>query len=306
MMARPCVKYTGDKIPSRSDLRVEGTPGRVIKSKDNKETGPLRFGTWNVRTLQSAVKMENLKKEMDNCGIDVMGLSEVRRKGQGEIMSEDFTLYYSGGDGEGRAERGVAVMVRNKMVKSVVNVNCVSDRLMSVKLKAVPVDILVVQVYMPTSSHEESELEQIYDEIEDILNQEGKGKVNVGIMGDFNSVVGEGPEEKIVGTHGLGKRNVRGNMLVDFCRRHDLMVTNTWFKKRKTKLYTWKSPGDINRYQIDYVLVKHRFRNSVKDVRTFPGADIDSDHNMLAADIQTKLKNIRKTIGKKIRWNLEN
>ena len=41
---------------------------------------------------------------------------------------------------------------------------------------------------------------------------------------------------------------------------------------------------------MDYILVKHRFRNSVKDVQTLPGADIDSDHDLLVAKICTKLK----------------
>ncbi|PNF28361.1 hypothetical protein B7P43_G17331 [Cryptotermes secundus] len=81
-------------------------------------------------------------------------------------------------------------------------------------------------------------------------------------------------------------------MLIDFCERNVLIVTNTWFKKPKRRLYTWKAPGDRRRHQLDYILVKHRFRNSVKDVKTLPGADIDSDPNLLVAKFQTRLKKI--------------
>jgi hypothetical protein len=56
-------------------------------------------------------------------------------------------------------------------------------------------------------------------------------------------------------------------------------VTNTRFKKPK-KDYTWKAPGDWGRYQLDFILVKHQFRNSVKD-----GADIDCDRDLLVAKI---------------------
>jgi hypothetical protein len=70
-----------------------------------------------------------------------------------------------------------------------------------------------------------------------------------------------------------------------------IVITNTWFKRRK-RLNTWKSSGDRSRYQLDYVLVKHRFRNRVKDVQTLPGTDINSDHNLLAAKICTILKKI--------------
>jgi len=79
-------------------------------------------------------------------------------------------------------------------------------------------------------------------------------------------------------------------MLINFCERNGLIVTNIWFRKPKRKLYTWKAPGDRSRHQLGYILVKHLFRNSVKDVQTLPGADIDSDHNLLVAKICTKLK----------------
>lgn len=44
---------------------------------------------------------------------------------------------------------------------------------------------------------------------------------------------------------------------------------------------TWKMPGDMNRYQIDYIMVKNRFKNQVKESRSYPEADIDSDHNLV-------------------------
>ena len=59
-------------------------------------------------------------------------------------------------------------------------------------------------------------------------------------------------------------------MFIEFCERNGLIVTNTWFKKPKRRLYIWKAPGDWSRHQLDYILVKHRFRNSVKDVQTQP------------------------------------
>jgi len=81
-------------------------------------------------------------------------------------------------------------------------------------------------------------------------------------------------------------------MLINFHERNGLILTNTWFRKPKRRLYTWKVPGDWSRHRLDYILVKHRFRNSVKDVQTLPGADIDSDHNLHVLKICTRLKKI--------------
>jgi len=56
---------------------------------------------------------------------------------------------------------------------------------------------------------------------------------------------------------------------------------------------------------LDYILVKHQFRNSVKDVQTMPGADIDCDHNLLVAKICTGLKKIIRFQKRRPQWDLE-
>ena len=104
----------------------------------------------------------------------------------------------------------------------------------------------------------------------------------------------EGREGEEVGNFGLGNRNERGQMLIDFCKRNNMLVTNTWFKHHKRRIYTWKKPGDSARYQIDYILVKKRFRNGVKNARSYPSADNYSDHNLVMARIKVKLKKLQK------------
>jgi hypothetical protein len=123
-------------------------------------------------------------------------------------------------------------------------------------------------------------------------------------MKDWNSVVGNKAYHNTVGPHGLGRRNQRFQMLIDFCEINGLVIKNTWFKKPKRRLYTWKSPGDKSRFQLDYVLVKQRFRNSVKDVQTLPRANNDSDYNLLFATICTRLKKIVRFHKQKPRWDL--
>jgi hypothetical protein len=63
-----------------------------------------------------------------------------------------------------------------------------------------------------------------------------------------------------------------------------------------------KAPGDRSRNQLDYILVKHRFRNSVKVVQTLPRADTDSDHNLLVAKICTRLKKIIRFQKRRPQW----
>ena len=112
-------------------------------------------------------------------------------------------------------------MVHKSLVRSVVKKIVCSDRIIALKLKAEPVSILIMQVYMPTSEYEDDEVKNLYDTIEEILEEDGKCDTNNIIGGgDWNSVVGDEAYRNIIGSHGQGRRNHRGQMLIDFCERN--------------------------------------------------------------------------------------
>jgi len=131
-------------------------------------------------------------------------------------------VYYFRGD---RAEKGVAIVVHKSIVRSVVEKIVYNDRIIAIKLEAEPINILMLQVYMPTSEYEDDEVEELYDIIEEILEEDGKGDTITIIKGDWNIVVGDESYTNIVGPHGLGRKNHRGQMLINFCERNGLIVT---------------------------------------------------------------------------------
>jgi hypothetical protein len=94
-------------------------------------------------------------------------------------------------------------------------------------------------------------------------------------------------------------------MLIDFFERNGLIVNNTRVMKPKRRLYKWKAPGDWSGQELYYILVKHRFRNSVKDVQSLPAANVDSDHSLLVAKFRTRLKKIIRFQNSRHRWDLE-
>jgi len=110
-------------------------------------------------------------------------------------------------------------------------------------------------------------------------------------MGDFNAEVGNSKHEMVVGPFGLGERNDQGQTLIQWCEEKDLVSMNTWFKHHK-RLYTWKSPGDQFRNQI---CINQRFRNRIKQCKTIPSADCNSDHVLLSANMECRLKKIKTT-----------
>jgi hypothetical protein len=273
-------------------------PKVVIKRKPCTET--LKIGTWNVRTMLRKGKLENVKQEMNRNKINILGISEVRWKDVGDFESDSIRVIYSGGK---ESQRGVAILLDSTVAKRVTRIIQHSDRLVMVKVQAEPTDLVIIQVYMPTTGHDDEEVDNVYEELENIIDEQ-KGNDNVVIMGDWNAVVGEGKDQHEIGDYGLGLRNERGEKLVNFCRRQKLMATNTWFQQQKRRRYTWKMPGDNGRYQLDYILIRQRYRNGVKNSKTYPGADADTDHNLVAMKLNVKFKIIAK--GKKHKkWNID-
>jgi exonuclease III len=161
-----------------------------------------------------------------------------------------------------------------------------------VKLEGEPTDTTIVHVYMPTSSPTEEEMEEVYEQMEEVLGQV-KGKENLIVMGDWNAVVGEGKEGRSIRNFRLGKRNANGERLVEFCNEKNVVIANTLFEQQGQRWYTWKMSGDIARYQIDYMLVKGRYKNQVKQGKSYPGRDINNDHDLVIMESQLGYKKIK-------------
>ena len=274
METRPgsCRSKATEVVIPRNDPYMANGPRTMKWTVNRTSNKELRIGTWNARTMLQKGKLENLKLEMNRYKINILGVAEVRWKDKGDFLSEDKRVIYSGGERAGEA--GVALILDKIVADKVTEVNCINDRLMKVKISSTPVETVIIQVYMYTSATEDVTVEELYEKIEKLINEE-KGKTNIVIMGDWNAIVGEGKEGKTVGVFGLGTRNQRGEKLIKFCEENKFVVANTLFNCHKRRRYTWKSPGDITRNQIDYILVKARFRNGIKSAFAYPGADCD-------------------------------
>ena len=101
--------------------------------------------------------------------------------------------------------------------------------------------------------------------------------------------------------------NERGLRLLEFATFNNLVLTNTLGPHKPSRRWTWHSPDGKHHNQIDYILVKKRFRSGVNIHRTrsFPGADIGSDHDLVMMTFQVRLKMARKPNQPRLRFDLE-
>ena len=166
--------------------------------------------------------------------------------------------------------------------------------MISVHFHGKPFNIMVIQVYTPTSSAEEAEVEWFYEDLQYLLELTPKKDV-LFIIGDWNVKVGSQETPGVTGKFGLGIRNEAGQRLIEFCKENALVIANTLFQQHKRRLYPWTAPDDQHQNQIDYILCSQRWRSSIQSAKTRPGADCGSDHELLIAKLRLKLKKVGKT-----------
>ena len=154
-----------------------------------------------------------------------------------------------------------------------------------------PDNVTVIQVYAPTTAqcaHSQEEVDTFYEQQQMVKYGVRRRDVCV-VMGDFNAKAGDVEyRESGVGKFGLGRRNENGERLASFCKLNELTLTNTCLKHQKRNRYTWLSPDVNTRNQIDYIAIVKRWFSSILDAKSYPGADVDSDHNLVIAKMRLK------------------
>ena len=108
--------------------------------------------------------------------------------------------------------------------------------MISVCFQGKPFNITVIQVYAPTSNAEEAEVEQFYEDLQDLLEQTPKKDV-LFIIGDWNAKEGSKKTPGVTGKFGLGVQNEAGQRLIEFYQENTLVIAKTLFQQHKRRLH---------------------------------------------------------------------
>ncbi|GJY05232.1 leucine--tRNA ligase [Tanacetum coccineum] len=184
-----------------------------------------------------------------------------------------YKLWYSG---SATARNGVGVALAPELKDKVVQVIRISDRIMLVRLVIEEEMINVISAYAP----------------------------QLIIAGDLNGHIGAIADgfSSVHGGFRYGVRNDEGRTILEFDAAHDLVVVNSFFKKRDAHLITFHS-GDHDT-QIDYMLVRKGDLRLCKDCKVFPGEVCFSQHRLLALDIHIKRRpcSSKRSVKPRILW----
>ena len=94
-------------------------------------------------------KLEAVRQQMSRVNIDILGISELKWTGMVEFNSDDHYIYYCGQ--ESLRRNGVAITFNKRIENAVLGCNLKNNRMISVHFQGKPFNIMVIQVYAPTS-----------------------------------------------------------------------------------------------------------------------------------------------------------
>lgn len=268
------------------------------KTPNRKKTRKLSVITYNARTLLAEENLIELQTELQKIKWDVVGLGEVRRRGEGLVTLKSGHSFYYAGE-EDKSEGGVGFIINKRLKNQILTVKKISTRVVYLVLKLnEKYNIKVIQVYAPTSSHPDEEVDIFYEEITSALNETSTHFTI--ICGDFNAKIGTklDTSESSLGNFGSEGRNARGETLLGFLLQHNLYQMNSFFKKKAHRRWTWESPDGRTKNEIDFIITDKR--QIVKDVTVLNTCRTGSDHRMVRCKVQMELDRERyKLIRKK-------
>ena len=235
-----------------------------------------KIGTWNVRKLKEVGKLQTISREMDRNNTEILGMSETDWNGSGSFKTcTGHTVLFAGKEGY---SHGLAVVLNKDSTQSLLGYVPVFDRILKMRLQAKPLNISIIQFYAQTNAASEEELEEFYNVLKEEIDNLPSRDIRI-VMGDANSKVGKSNiTTENYGRYGLGECNERGEILIDFCKTNNLSILNTLLSHHPRRLYTWTSPDGKTKNQIDFIMISQKWKSSVKNTKTLPGADCNSDH----------------------------
>jgi hypothetical protein len=151
-------------------------------------------------------------------------------------------------------------------------------------------DIIVLNVHAPTEDKDDDIKDSFYEELEQVFDQFPRYHMKM-LTGDFNAKVGrEDIFKQIIGNESLHEvSNDNGVREVNFETSKNLIVKSTTFPHRDVHKHTWNSRDGVTHNQIDHVLIDKRRHSNILDVRSFRGADCDTDHYLVVAKLRERI-----------------
>jgi len=190
------------------------------------------------------------------------------------------------GSGGTLGQRGVAIILHKTYTKYCHASRRVNELICHVDLHLPGDKVRLISVYVPDGTFSDKKVAEVHEQLSKAITK-GKDKgYKILAAGDWNAVVGQQVEDEssaVIGKHGHGGRNARGQWLVNFATEHLLCIVNNIFRKKEDKL--WTHEMNHVRLQLDYAVVDRRMRTGLRDAEVCYHFTTGVDHRSVAWSI---------------------
>ncbi|KAI3874317.1 hypothetical protein MKX03_019465 [Papaver bracteatum] len=249
------------------------------------------LGSWNVGSLTG--KLREVVDTAARSHVNILCVQEIKWSGRNEAEVEDtgFKLWYRGG---GEKPKGVGILIDKSLKNRIFGVTR-KARIILVKLIVSDMVLNVISASAPQVGVSEDAKQKFWEDLNGLVRGVPSSERLI-IGGDFHGRVGSSREgfHRVHGGFGYGDKNQVGEEILNFALANDLMVANTFFKKKQSHIVTF-SNGQ-NSSQINFFLARRRDRQECKDCKdckVIPEGCVVSQHQLLVSNF---------VFGAKITW----
>ena len=248
------------------------------------------ISSLNTRTLGPLGRLEELSHNAKIQGIDIIAIQEHR------FFHPESTLKYqsagtyqlvtssSSKNSANASVGGVGFLLSPAAINNILSIEHISPRILLIELEGNP-RTTIISVYSPHNNCPADEVEEFYSTLKSTVEQVPAHNF-LAIAGDFNAKLG--PDDVNFTYNSSTNRN--GEMLGDFMDEFNLFSANNSFMKSKGQLWTFEYPSG-ERAQLDYILYRKKWRNSVRDARSYSSfSSVGSDHRIVSSTVKLSLR----------------
>ena len=254
------------------------------------------LSTFNTRTLAPKGRLDELAHCAKQNGIDIIAIQEHRFYHPNDTLqfqfAGDYQLTTSSAtkNSSNSTVGGVGFLLSPKASENILNVESISPRIMVLELQGNPKSTIIC-AYSPHNDAPLEDMRSFYSDLKSVLESVPKHNL-LAVLGDLNAKLG--PEEQKFTYNTATNRN--GELLSDLMEEFSLFCSNCSFMKSKQQLWTFEYPSG-KRAQLDYILFRKKWRNSVKNSRSYSSfSSIGSDHRIVSSTIKLSLRSSKRSM----------
>lgn len=184
-------------------------------------------------------------------------------------------------------------MVTKKAYGAISLIKSYGPRVLTVSFDGNP-RLTVITVYSPTEASTDEDAESFHNTVRQAIADVPAHNLLL-LVGDMNARLGKSSMDDR-GWYFHDRTNRNGELLRDTALAGGLEISNHRFRKKAGKMWTFMSDGTLSKGLIDYIMIRKKWRNSLKNTEAYNFFNsLGSDHRVVICKLQLSLRKSKRS-----------